>query len=213
MGVLVCDVFIRLPQMKHSAKVFSMLNKILHIAIFILVTASPITHAQTANVSDTRAQFFNTLKKLCGTTFEGKMTFPVDGRDDFAGKLLVAKVATCTDNEIRVPFSVGNDRSRTWIFTRTGDSLELKHDHRHTDGKPDEVTMYGGMASLEGTARVQSFAADAYTAKLIPAAATNVWTISLSADGTTLTYHLTRDQQPRFTAVLTLAKRVGGLKY
>ncbi len=213
MDVLVCGDVIQPPQMQYLAKVINMFNKIIHIAIFILATAAPISHAQTANVSDARAQFFMTLKKLCGTTFEGKMTFPVEGRDDFAGKLLVAKVATCSNNEIRVPFLVGNDRSRTWVFTRAGDSLQLKHDHRHADGTPDAITMYGGMATLAGTARAQSFAADADTAKLIPAAATNVWTISLSADGTMLTYHLTRDMQPRFTAVLTIVKRLGGQKY
>lgn len=151
---------------------------------------------------DARNQFFSNLKGLCGARFEGKMTFPADSQHDFAGKLLVAHVASCGDEEIRVPFLVGEDRSRTWIFTRTADGLQLKHDHRHADGTPDEVTMYGGMASGTGTPLAQSFAADAHTAKLIPAAATNVWTVILSADGKSLTYHLERDAKPRFTAVL-----------
>lgn len=162
------------------------------IAIFCM----PV-HAQ-----DARDQFFTVLKGLCGARFEGAMTFPADGQDDFAGKLLVAHVASCSDEEIRVPFLVGEDRSRTWVFSRTEGGLQLKHDHRHADGTPDEVTMYGGMASATGTPLVQSFAADAHTAKLIPAAVTNVWTVSLSADGKRLTYHLERDARPRFTAVL-----------
>lgn len=155
-----------------------------------------------AHAEDARGQFFNTLKSLCGARFEGAMTFPADGQHEFAGKPLVAHVASCGDDEIRVPFLVGEDRSRTWIFSRTADGLQLKHDHRHADGTPDAVTMYGGMASATGTPLVQSFAADAHTARLIPAAATNVWTVSLSADGKSLTYHLERDARPRFTAVL-----------
>lgn len=162
----------------------------------IAVFCTPV-HAQ-----DARDQFFATLKGLCGARFEGAMTFPADGQDDFAGKRLVAHVASCSDEEIRVPFLVGEDRSRTWVFSRPDGGLQLKHDHRHADGTPDEVTMYGGMASTTGTPLAQSFAADAHTAKLIPAAATNVWTVSLSADGTLLTYHLERDAKPRFTAVL-----------
>lgn len=162
----------------------------------VAVFCTPV-HAQ-----DARDQFFATLKGLCGARFEGAMTFPADGQHEFAGKRLVAQIASCSDDEIRVPFQVGEDRSRTWVFSRTAGGLQLKHDHRHADGTPDEVTMYGGLASATGTPLQQSFPADAYTAKLIPAAATNVWTLSLSADGASLTYHLERDAKPRFTAVL-----------
>ena len=62
--------------------------------------------------------------------------------------------------------------------------------------------MYGGMASATGSALSQSFLADAYTAELVKGAATNVWTLSVSADGGTLTYHLERDARPRATVVL-----------
>lgn len=171
--------------------------------LFVLVASmTPLAQADVPKVPEAGQQFFATLKSLCGTRFEGVMTFPADDQHEFAGKRLVAHVASCSDDEIRVPFQVGEDRSRTWIFSRTADGLQLKHDHRHADGTPDEVTMYGGLASATGTPLEQSFPADAHTAKLIPAAATNVWTVSLSADGTSLTYHLERDAKPRFTAVL-----------
>lgn len=153
--------------------------------------------------TEARDQFFNALKNLCGARFEGAMTFPADARHDFAGKRLVATIASCSDSEIRVPFLVGEDRSRTWVVSRTGGGLQFKHDHRHADGTPDSVTMYGGMASATGTPLAQSFPADAHTAALIPAAATNVWTVSLAADGSSLTYHLERDARPRFTAILS----------
>lgn len=169
-------------------------------AIAILFAPAP------APADDARYQFFAALKGLCGARFEGAMTFPEDSQHDFAGKLLVANFASCSELEVRVPFLVGEDRSRTWVFTWTTDGLQLKHDHRHADGTPDAVTMYGGMASVSGTPFEQSFAADAYTAELIPAALTNVWTVSLSKDGTSLTYHLERDSKPRFTAVLKRAR-------
>ena len=88
-------------------------------------------------------------------------------------------VRECFDNEIRVPFHVGEDRSRTWIFTRTADGLRLKHDHRHEDGSEDEVTQYGGDTADQGNAMLQEFRADAFTAGLIPEAATNVWTVEI----------------------------------
>lgn len=145
---------------------------------------------------------FETLKGLCGATFEGQSVFPTDPKDSFFGKKLVARVASCSDDEIRVPFAVGEDRSRTWVFTRTAAGVTLKHDHRHADGTPDAQTDYGGMATAAGSAQTQNFAADAYTATLIPAAHSNVWTISLSADGTTLRYILNRDGRLRFESKL-----------
>lgn len=170
-------------------------------ALATLLAAALTTPAHAGG--DNRDAFFANLGTLCGATFEGASVFPREPGDAFAGKKLVANVATCTENEIRVPFIVGEDRSRTWIFTRSAAGLELKHDHRHADGTPDEQTMYGGMASDKGTPHAQSFHADAYTAKLIPAASTNVWTVTLSPDGKTLTYFLERDAKPRFKAELT----------
>jgi hypothetical protein len=156
---------------------------------------------------DAAGAFFATLSGLCGARFEGAKTFPDDTTDAFHGQLLVAEVARCTDLEVRVPFIVGADRSRTWILTRGAGTLQLQHDHRLKDGSPDPVNLYGGMARAGGTARSQSFPADAHTARLIPAAVTNVWTLTLSEDGERLTYHLERDGRPRFTAELRRVAR------
>lgn len=148
------------------------------------------------------AALFETLRGLCGATFQGSSVFPSDPKDAFFGKPLVARIASCSADEVRVPFAVGDDRSRTWVFTRTAAGVTLKHDHRHADGTPDAQTDYGGLATPAGSALTQNFAADVYTARLIPAAASNVWTIALSTDGATLSYILNRDGRPRFEARL-----------
>lgn len=155
---------------------------------------------------DPRAQYMAALNSLCGQRFEGAMTYPPDPKHAFANKLLVAQFAKCSDTEVRIPFLVGADTSRTWVITPTASGLDLRHDHRHADGTPDAETMYGGMTKSAGTALSQSFFADDYTGKLIKGAGTNVWTISISPDKNTLTYHLDRDAKPRFDAVL---RRVG----
>lgn len=154
------------------------------------------------SMPDSSSLFFANLASLCGTSYKGEMTFPDDGMDAFAGKLLVAKFAECSEKEVRVPFIVGDDHSRTWIFSKNADGILFKHDHCHEDGTPDEQTNYGGQSTNVGSAIKQSFPADEFTAKLIPAAATNVWNVSLNKDKTILTYHLTRHGKPRFTAVL-----------
>jgi len=152
--------------------------------------------------ADARMAFFESVGDLCGIGFEGTMSFPDDPEHAFAGKHLVAQIAECSAGEIRIPFAVGEDHSRTWILSFGEAGLLLKHDHRHADGTPDEITMYGGWATGEGTALSQSFPADEATAELIPAAATNVWTLTLAGDGSSLTYSLERHAEPRFEATL-----------
>ena len=152
-------------------------------------------------------EFFKNMKKLCGQKFEGATDFPAgDPSHPLAGKRLVMHVETCGEREIRIPFRVGEDRSRTWVLTMTSGGLLFKHDHRHADGTPDRVTGYGGLASEGGTAREQHFAADAFTAGLIPEAKTNVWTMRIDDAKKRFTYYLERDGAPRYRAYFDLAK-------
>jgi hypothetical protein len=157
-------------------------------------------------VTATQQAFFTQLSKLCGKSFRGVAVFPADGKDPFAGKELTMHVSECSDQVIRIPFHVGEDKSRTWVFTQMEEGLQLKHDHRHEDGTPDEVTMYGGIAMDTDDATTMRFPADAHTAQLIPAASTNEWNIVLSPDGRTFSYILKRDNQLRFQADFDLTK-------
>lgn len=140
--------------------------------------------------------FWASLQALCGQAFEGELIEAPAGETDFAGKRLVMHVRHCSDTRIRIPFVVGDDRSRTWVLTRRDDRLELKHDHRLEDGNPDEVTMYGGTTTNAGQAGAQYFPADEQTRELIEAAFSNIWTIRIEP-GKTFTYGLWRLGTPR----------------
>jgi hypothetical protein len=152
-------------------------------------------------------EFFEGLKKLCGQRFEGATDFTSTANDPFVGARLVMSVDRCAENEIRIAFSVGEDRSRTWVLTRHGDRVLFKHDHRKADGTPDEITMYGGWAADGGTPSRVRFPADAETAKLIPAAATNVWTLEVDSARRRFVYFLERDGKPRYRAIFDLGKQ------
>ena len=145
--------------------------------------------------------FMATLRTMCGQRFEGGQTYAVDPHSEFANKTISTQMI-CNTADVRMPVKVGEDRSRTWIFTRPAAGLALRHDHRHADGTPDRVTMYGGMAQPGGTARSQAFLADAYTARLVPGADTNLWTVTVSEDGAVLTYRLERHARPRAEFVM-----------
>lgn len=152
--------------------------------------------------------FWGEMQKLCGKAFAGTIAADSSNSPDFAGKPLVMHVRSCEKELLRIPFFVGDDRSRTWVITRRADGLLLKHDHRHKDGKPDAVTMYGGGTSNSGSASRQVFPADEETAKLLPAAAGNVWWIEL-APGEYFTYNLRRIGTDRlFTVKFDLTKPV-----
>lgn len=129
-------------------------------------------------------QFFANLSALCGQSFAGRVVTTEAADADFASQTLVMQVRDCSASEIRVPFHVGEDRSRTWVITRTGEGLRLKHDHRHEDGSEDVLTQYGGDTANAGTAARQEFPADQFSrdlfvANAIPQSATNVWAVEV----------------------------------
>jgi hypothetical protein len=133
--------------------------------------------------------FWESLQTLCGKSFEGTLELP-ENDEDFGGKRLVMHVRSCEDNVIRIPFFVGDDKSRTWVLTFEDDRIQLKHDHRHEDGSEDDVNMYGGKTTNSGQANIQTFPADQHTKNIIPAASTNIWWITL--DDKLFTYNLRR---------------------
>ncbi|GAB2506985.1 hypothetical protein [Lysobacter humi (ex Lee et al. 2017)] len=143
--------------------------------------------------------FFRQLASLCGKAFEGRVevdTPAPTGADPFAARPLVMHVRECTRESIRIPFHVGEDRSRTWVIARTWQGLRLKHDHRHVDGMSDTLTMYGGDTRDSGTATRQEFPADAESKAMFVAqgravSIDNTWAIE-HVPGRTLVYELAR---------------------
>lgn len=149
--------------------------------------------------------FFAALASHCGKAYEGALVSTDAADADFVGAPMVMHVAECSDDRIAVPFHVqldgAWDRSRTWVITRNyygmidggevADGISLKHDHRHQDGEPDAVTMYGGVQRdpAAGTARAQRFPVDAESIAMferegLGASVTNVWTVEVDPAGT-----------------------------
>ena len=151
-------------------------------------------------------QFWKKLQSHCGKAYQGVLEIPKEDKD-FGGKRLIMHVRSCSDTVIKIPFFVGEDRSRTWILTYKNDRISLKHDHRHKDGTEDDINFYGGVTTNPGQAGIQIFSADERTQKMIPAASTNVWWITLN--DTTFTYNLRRLGTDRvFKVVMDLTKPV-----
>jgi len=170
--------------------------------VTLMVLVVMIAGCANKTITSTPKNFFNNLQALCGQVFKGASTFPDDPGHDFAGKVLVADFISCNEKQINIKFAVGSDRSRTWVITKSKQGLLLKHDHRHEDGTPDEVTNYGGWANNQGSVWRQHFVADKETAELIPDARTNVWMLEFDPNNQVLTYDLKRHGLPRYQAQL-----------
>ncbi len=153
-------------------------------------------------------EFFNTLKSHCGKSYEGTITAGGKEGDGFMGEKLTMHVRSCEGNTIRVPFFVGEDKSRTWVLTLGEDNrILLKHDHRHKDGSEEEVTQYGGMSSNTGLPNIQFFPADQHTSDLISRASVNVWWFTI--DESFISYNLRGISNDRiFTVKFDLSKEV-----
>ncbi|GAA71376.1 hypothetical protein [Pseudoalteromonas sp. BSi20439] len=169
-----------------------------------LLTAAALMLASTAAIArpaplvsiPSHDGFFDNIAAHCGKAFEGKVTVDnATGPSSFADKKLVMHVRKCNERELQVPFHVGDDASRTWIISKTGSGLSLKHDHRHKDGSDDVSTMYGGHTLDAGFTNMQSFPADQYSKELfvsqgIPQSVGNTWQMYIYPEQ--FTYRLIR---------------------
>jgi hypothetical protein len=176
--------------------------------------AAPST-AQVAVATPAPAdQFLARLAQHCGQAFAGRVVTdrPPPAEDPFAGKALVMHVRECNGRELKIPFHVGGDHSRTWVLTRTAEGLRLKHDHRHEDGSHDAVTMYGGDTTTPGTATRQEFPVDAESIAMferegLAASVTNTWAMEIEP-GRRFVYELSRPGGRLFQVAFDLSAPV-----
>ena len=163
------------------------------------------------------AQFMAALAQHCGQAFAGRVVTNVPASatpDPFDGKALVMHVRGCQtpERELRVPFHVGEDRSRTWVLTRVGDGLRLKHDHRHADGSPDAVTLYGGDTREAGSAARQAFPVDAESVAMfkrtgLAGSVRNTWAMEVEP-GRRFVYELSRPDGRLFRVEFDLSQPI-----
>ncbi len=124
------------------------------------------------------------VTSLCGQAFAGQLTSDDPTDAALAEASMTMHIRQCDERRLEIPFHIGEDRSRTWVLTRTDQGLKLQHDHRHEDGSEDEVTLYGGTTDQPNTEHIQHFPADDYSKQLFEAnelqpSITNVWSMEI----------------------------------
>jgi hypothetical protein len=179
----------------------------------ILVALSASAYAAPQPSAQPADQFFTQMSTLCGKSFNGKLAAGDESDASFATAKMQAVVRNCTDREIQISFDVDEDRSRTWIITRTDSGLRLKHRHMLKDGTEDSISQYGGDTAQQGTAMRQEFPVDAYSKAMFTregrtVSTTNVWAFEIDP-GQTLTYELARPNR-LFRVAFDVANPVTG---
>lgn len=172
---------------------------------FSLALALVLTGCASMPSASPQDAFWQALSSHCGKAYAGRLVSNEAPDADMRGQAMVMHVRECSDQRIAVPFHVQRadgswDRSRTWLITRTGAGLRLKHDHRHEDGKPDSTTLYGGDNAITGSGNAQDFPVDVESIALFQregrtASVTNVWRVEVDRAGTPqarFAYQLTR---------------------
>lgn len=167
-------------------------------AVMVAVGMGCGAGAEEASVDPEPQQvWWDRVQELCGQAFPGELIrYDPELDTGWLDRDVVMHVRECSDDEIRIPLHVGDDRSRTWVLTRTENGLRLKHDHRHEDGTEDASTWYGGDATEPGAGSRQAFPADEYSLDLFleqdhPAGVENVWIMEVHP-GSHFVYNLTR---------------------
>jgi hypothetical protein len=156
-----------------------------------------ITACAGAPEAETPSAFEAAIAPLCGKAFEGRIVTTDTQDDDWRAERVVMHVRSCDARYIKIPLHVGEDHSRTWVLMQVGNDWELRHDHRHEDGEPDVLTLYGGFASTPADALRQEFPADEATKALfdaegIPVSKTNVWAVEVDPSSNLFAYELKR---------------------
>lgn len=194
--------------MKQTFKISSTVS-----AIILTMALSACEPNEPPNAPDPSPQdvYFERLSILCDKAYPGQLVSDQEADADMMGQPMIMHVATCDQNQIQIPFHIGNsdgtwNRSRTWIITRTEDGLRLKHRHRHEDGSLDAVSNYGGDTGSEGTEDRQEFPVDDESIALFKTAGldqsvTNTWAVEISPPG---------EQDARFAYELRRPEASGG---
>jgi hypothetical protein len=167
--------------------------------LFLAVVIFSWVGVGSAFAASPQDEFYSNLRAICGHSYLGKVVESNESDETWRQSKIVIHAPACdvdTSSQIHIPLHVGENTSRTWIVSKTPTGLRLKHDHRHEDGTPDAVSMYGGDTVDIGTANQQAFPVDEFSKAVfiendIAVSITNTWTISIEPKKT-LTYRLSR---------------------
>lgn len=158
---------------------------------------------------DDGREFLSNLREYCGYSYEGRTTEFSLGTGEEEHPLedpeMRMILKECSEDEVRIPFHVDHDQSRTWVLQMRDGQLHLSHDHRYPDGTEYKQNMYGGYSDARGSGLKHFFPADDFTIAERPQRDINVWSMEIDPDNELFYYRLYLEGQLRFEATFDLS--------
>lgn len=204
---------------------------VLWCALTCLLILSCTVHKSSDQAEGTKAEFTSPVITAaflgnyipyCGSAYAGRSIFVDLGEDSpLIGAELTMTLTECSEDEVRIPFFVDDDRSRTWILSLLDGTLRLEHDHRYEDGSEYEANFYGGFAMDNENAHFEFFPeyavstvtrlffpSDERTIADRPARNINVWSKEFDLENQRYYYRLYLEGRLRYEAEFDLSKAV-----
>lgn len=133
-------------------------------------------------------EFWSKLLALCGKAYSGQIAMASADDSTFHGKTIVIHARICAGDNVLIHLHIGENRSITWIISKSAELITFRHDHRNEDGSESYFSWYGGTTTNRGTAWTQFFPADQGTLDKSVEAAGKVWWLEFRPDDL-LIYH------------------------
>lgn len=158
---------------------------------------------------ETQQAFLQNFDSYCGYAYEGYTEYIDLGEDhQLDGAELLMILDHCEENEVRIPFWVNDDRSRTWILSIDDRGLRLSHDHRYENGTEHEANMYGGYSDDRATNTKHFYPADEQTIEDRPQRDINTWSTEIDRENDRYIYRLYLEDELRYEAIFDLSEPI-----
>jgi hypothetical protein len=151
--------------------------------------------------------FFDHMASLCGQEFPGRAVIAPESDPTFRPAFLGMRIEQCGPSEIRIPFLVDGDGSRTWILTLDDGDLVFTHEHMLEGDTLSSNSGWGGRAVAgSGTASFQHFPDHRWDPEQVPEARRSHWRMRLDPEHGQFVYYLDRGAEPAYRLVFHLGQ-------
>ena len=185
-----------------------MYNKLTRSFLTISLFLAAVTITSCNDSAEDGREFLENVSRYCGHAYEGRTTeFALGTGDDdhpLEDPRMLMILEKCSEDEIRIPFHVDDDTSRTWILQMRDGTLHLSHDHRYPDGTEYDQNMYGGYSDARSSSVKHFFPADEFTIAERPQREINVWSKEIDQENDKYYYRLYLDGDRSFEAAFDL---------
>jgi hypothetical protein len=169
--------------------------------------ATAATSEAGAGGASPQQAFFDHMASLCGQEFPGRAVIAPESDPTFRPAFLGMRIERCEESEIRIPFLVDGDESRTWILTLDGDDLVFTHEHMLEGDTLSSNSGWGGRAVAgSGTALFQHFPDHRWDPEQVPESRRSHWRMRLDPDHGQFVYYLDRGIEPAYRLVFHLGQ-------